>query len=371
MRKSWLTDYEREPKYMNLDEEYRRKLSFKLLIFPLICLLISILLIFGEIFPRSSLPSVTKARYLIESNKIAQNLINGKSEDIIKHILIYYDRDNPDYLVSNCINDIYNETCVALNEAEESFSDNKTMAVMATVSYQNTGFYCEKIENNNDYKLIWKTSGIITVDKQDFISVFINFEDLDNYTVELQLIDPEQGELSDSEYLELLKKYRSGSIYQSWDKAIKKIRWFKDIISNTNTNTQFATKLLNSKNKTIENIYNYFTKYFSDLNDDSLYPIRMSNSLLKLSKVYTVDNITISNIDYDSFTKKIISKLSITVKDKNNKIGNIDCLCLNTSDGYIVVPDSVKLTSEELFDDSESTEFVDKMNDRFVVNKTI
>ena len=371
MRKSWLTDYEKEPGYMKLDEQYRRKLSFKLLIFPLICLLISVILIFGEIFPSSSLPSVTKVRYLIESNKIAQNLINGNSEEIIKHILVYYDSENPDYLVSNCINDIYDETCKCLDEAEKSFLDDKTMAVMATIAYQNTGFYCEKVEDNNERKLVWKTSGIITVNKQDFITVFINFEDLNNYTVEIQLIDPEQGEMNDSEYLELLKKYRSGNIYKSWDKAIRKIRWFKNIISNTNTNTQFATKLLNSKNKTIENIYNYFTKYFSDLNDDSLYPIKMSNSLLKLSRVYTVDNITISNIDYDSFTKKIISKLSITVKDKNNKIGNIDCLCLNTSDGYIVVPNSVKLTSEKLFDDSESTEFVNKMNDRFVVNKTI
>lgn len=371
MRKSWLTDYEREPEYMKLDEQYRRKLSFKLLIFPVICLLISVILIFGEIFPNSSLPSVTKARYLIESNKIAQNLINGNSEEIMKHILVYYDNDYPDYLVSNCINDIYDETCRCLDEAETSFSDDKTMAVMATIAYQNTGFYCEKVEDNNERKLVWKTSGIITVNKQDFITVFINFEDLNNYTVELQLIDPEQGELSDSEYLELLTQYRSGKIYKSWNKAIKQIRWFKNILLNVNANTQFVTKLLNSKNKTVENISTYFTSYFSDIKNDASYPIRMSKSLLKLSEEYTVESITLSNIDYDSFTKKIISKLSITIKDKNNKIGDIDCLCLNTSDGYIVVPNSVKLTGEKLFDDNEATEFVNKMNNRFAEYKEI
>lgn len=363
---TWIHDYDTEPDYMRTEANDKKKTLKWLLIFPIFTMFVFAVLTIGEIFPSSNFPSATKIQYIIKSNSIAKDLINGNSENIINHILLYYDNHKTDFITGTYIDSLYENTLNALTTAEDSLQNTNCSTIMNHIQLSSGGCYYVHSNAKSEDLQRWQTVGFLTVNDVDVAIITITFLSLNNYTVSLEMITPSQDDKTDEEFQQLLSEYKSSDMYKIWSNAANKMVWFEKILSQQPDDFTLVTKVLNSDKKTKENIEQYFTSKFINGANVSAYIQNFTEALYSLSDIYTFGSITNSNLVYNQDLNCFITFLNFNIRDSQGVHGNINVKCLYNCDGYQIIPGTAILTNELGFDEPIAKQFVERMNNNFV-----
>lgn len=365
MDSTWIHDYDVEPDYMVIRERDKKKILNKLLILPIIVILILSMLLVGEMLPASGIPSVTRMRYLLKTQEILNELMDGNSEEIVGHTLLYFDNGNVKYNIAEGIPVIYQHVTQTLDDAINVIKDSKKSALVARVDYVQNNYYYQHSGTSVQNAGHWRTIGLLMVDGQDIATILIDFYNMDTYYVTIDTYAPVQNDLTDEEYEELLSTIQSSDAYIAWGKIGRELEWFKNILGNQDDNLILINKLLKSNHKTKESIETIFTSKFISTYQSSNYTKNFAQELLKLSTEYTVQDLTINHMEYEKTLGCIVSKIYIKIADINGFNGTISAQCLNTYNGYKIVPHSVELVNDVGFDESQAKIFVKNMNNGF------
>lgn len=343
-----------EPEYLQLSKEEKISIMKKLRMFPISCFVFLIIMLIGELFPQTIIPSFTKCTYLFKANYIARDLVTGNIDSIISHNLMYYDINEINYTLSNGIQDIYNKTRDSVELAyDANFKNKSVLSLMIGLNYKKGGSLSD-FAISEAHHGVWSCIGYASIGGHDIVQITIDFISPEIYCVHLKPVSGVSEDAPEKEK-EWMKKFKDSYEYKTMESASLQIEWMLRILSNQNDMSKNISRLFGNKNQSVSGIEKCFSTLFTnhafsdDEKDEDLYKSNLAWMLYVINRDYQIDNAYVSIGEYNKTLSGTKNIFTFIISDEFNNKANLSLTAIYTPYGYQIIPNLISYVHDSNF----------------------
>ena len=341
----------KEPEYLVLTNSEKKSITKRLLIIPIFCICFLLVMITGELYVDSPLPSFTKCKYFFAANRIVNDFCDGDTSSIVAHNLAYFDNGTLNYVYYNGVQDMYDDGVSLLDKIHAEFLKDELVISFVGMPHMQRQTHLNRFCDESDRAYIWRSIGYIFVGQQDVLQVDIQFLSPEIYYVFLSPTLPSTDEDS-PESQQALIEYKNSPEFALLRQTQDYFSWMYNVMSSQSEDTvKYIENIFDKHNISATLLNQFITRYFTNKGNylgqeftdeiEKNYQHNFAWMLYSLAREITIIDSNLSYGTSDKTTRSISSTISLELKDTNGKRAHLYIPTLYTSAGYQIIDSQI------------------------------